>query len=285
MLARTRSGLVAHRRAAVPSAGMPGTVEVESLTPHIALVRLNRPQRLNALSFELVADLHDALDQVGSDPECKVAILTGAGRAFCAGLDLADWGEPPAPGEHHHVQRGVSGQSFMSNLVAHIRRMSPIVVAAVNGAAFGGGLGLACAADVRIVGRGARLCSAYIRTGLTGTDIGISYNLPRLVGAARAFDLIVSGREIDGTEAERIGLASRVVDDERLLDEALEYASVLASYTHTGLSMTKQAFWLNVDAPSLDAALAVEDRNQMIAGQAADVKAYMDAYRAKITKK
>jgi enoyl-CoA hydratase len=264
---------------------MPGTVEVEPASPHVTIVRLNRPHRLNALSFELVADLHDALDTVSADEECKVAVLTGAGRAFCAGLDLADWGEPPKPGEHPHMQRGVSGQSFMSNLVAHIRRISPIVVAAVNGPAFGGGLGLACAADVRIAARGSRWCSAYIRTGLTGTDIGISYNLTRLIGAARAFDLIVSGREIDGAEAERIGLASQVVDDERLLDATLDYANILAGYTHTGLSMTKQAFWLNVDAPSLDAALAIEDRNQMIAGQAADVQDYMNAYRAKITKK
>jgi enoyl-CoA hydratase len=264
---------------------MPGTVEVEPAAPHVAIVRLNRPQRLNALSFELVADLHDALDTVSGDPECKVVILTGAGRAFCAGLDLADWGEPPQPGEHPRMKRGVPAQSFMSNLVAHIREISPIVVAAVNGPAFGGGLGLACAADVRIAARGSRWCSAYIRTGLTGTDIGISYNLPRLIGVARAFDLIVSGREIDGAEAERFGLASQVVADERLLDATLEYANILAGYTHTGLAMTKQAFWLNVDAPSLAAALAIEDRNQMIAGQAADVQDYMNAYRAKITKK
>lgn len=264
---------------------MPGTVTIESAGPHVAIVRLNRPERLNALSFGLVADLHDALDTVSGDAECKAVVLTGAGRAFCAGLDLADWGEPPAPGQHPWVKRGVPAQTFMSSLVAHIRAISPVVVAAVNGAAFGGGLGLACAADVRIVGRGSRLCSAYIRTGMGGADIGISYNLPRLIGAARAFDLIISGREIDGTEAERIGLASQVVDDERLLDATLEYANILAGYTHTGLALTKQAFWLNVDAPSIDAALAVEDRNQIIAAQAQDVQDYMSAYRAKITKK
>ncbi len=264
---------------------MAGTVEVEPAAPHVAVIRLNRPHRLNALSFDLVADLHDALDRVSGDEQCKVVVLTGAGRAFCAGLDLSDWGEPPKPGEHPHMKRGVPAQSFMSGLVIHIRTITPVVVAAVNGAAFGGGLGLACAADVRIVGRGSRLCSAYIRTGMGGADIGISYNLPRLIGAARAFDLIISGREIDGTEAERIGLASQVVDDERLLDATLEYANILAGYTHTGLTITKQAFWLNVDAPSLDAALAIEDRNQMIAGQAADVQDYMNAYRAKITKK
>lgn len=264
---------------------MPGTVEIEAAAPHVATIRLNRPQRLNALSFDLVADLHDALDAVSGDAECKAVILTGAGRAFCSGLDLADWGEPPKPGEHPHMKRGMPAQAFMSNLVSHIHEISPIVIAAVNGAAFGGGLGLACAADVRITGRGSRLCAAYIRTGLTGTDIGISYTLPRLIGASRAFDLIVSGREIDGVEAERIGLASRVVDDEQLLDAALEYANILAGYTHTGLSLTKQAFWHNVDAQSMDAALAMEDRNQIIAGQAPDVKDYMDAYRAKITKK
>jgi enoyl-CoA hydratase len=264
---------------------MPGTVVVEQTAPHVTTVRLNRPERLNAISFELVGDLHDALDEAGSDPECKVVILTGAGRAFCAGLDLAEWGSPPEPGAHRHVQRGTSGQAYMANLVRHLRDMSPIVVAAINGAAFGGGLGIACGADVRIAARSARLCSAYIRTGLTGTDIGISYTLPRLIGVSRAFDLILSGREIDGVEAERIGLVSQVVDDDALLDATLAYANILAGYTHTGLTLSKEVLWHNIDAQSLDAAIAMENRNQMIAGAAPDVKDYMDAYRARITKK
>ena len=174
-----------------------GTVETERIEPHVTMIRLNRPERLNAINFALVADLHDALDEVGNDPDCKVVVLTGAGRGFCSGLDLKDWGTPPEPGEHPHMKVGIDGQAFMSNLTVHMRNTPQVIVAAVNGVAFGGGLGIACAADVRIAAESSRYCSAFIRTGLTGTDIGITYTLPRLVGNARAFDLILSGRDID----------------------------------------------------------------------------------------
>ena len=158
------------------------TVDVSDVAPHVKQITLNRPERLNALNFELTADLHDALDAVGADAECRVAILTGAGRGFCSGLDLKDFGTPPAPGEHPHVHAGIGGQEFMANLTVHLRSTPQIIVAAVNGAAYGGGLGIAAAADLRIAGASATFCSAFIRTGLTGTDIGVSYTLPRLLG-------------------------------------------------------------------------------------------------------
>ena len=104
-------------------------VTVETVEPHISVITLNRPDRLNALTFGLTAELHDALDAVGSDPECKVAVLTGAGKGFCAGLDLRDWGTPPAPGEHPHVRLGVGGQEFMANLTVHMRNTPQIIIA------------------------------------------------------------------------------------------------------------------------------------------------------------
>src|SRR6478736_5490448 len=222
-------------------------VTVETVEPHISVITLNRPDRLNALTFDLTAELHDALDAVGSDPECKVVVLTGAGKGFCSGLDLRDWGTPPAPGEQPHVRLGVGGQEFMANLTVHMRSTPQIIIAAVNGVAFGGGLSLACAADLRFAARSARFCSAFIRTGLTGTDIGITYLLPRLIGAARAFDLIVTGREIDADEAERMGLVSRVAFDDELLDIAMATARVIAGYTSTGLTLTKEVMWANLD--------------------------------------
>src|SRR6478752_4767298 len=187
------------------------TVAVEPAGDGIRVIRLDRPDRLNAISFELVADLHDALDEVAADETCKVALLTGAGRGFCAGLDLRDFGTPPSAGEHPHYPAGTTGQSFMSNLTQHIRATPQIVVAAVNGPAFGGGLSLALACDLRVAARSASFCSAFIRTGLTGTDAGVSYLLPRLIGAARAFDMIVTGRAVDADEAERFGIVSRVL--------------------------------------------------------------------------
>ena len=177
---------------------------------------------------------------------------------------------------------GMGGQEFISSLVPHMRATPQIIVAAVHGAAFGGGLSLACAADVRIAARSARFCSAFIRTGLSGTDIGISYLLPRLVGVSRGFDLIVSGREIDAVEAERIGLVSQVVDDDVLLDAALDYARTVAGYTSTGLALTKEVLWHNVEVTSMGAAIALENRNQNLAGHAADVREFMASYRERI---
>jgi enoyl-CoA hydratase len=255
-------------------------VTVDDVAPHVKQITLNRPERLNALNFELTADLHDALDAVGADAECRVTILTGAGRGFCSGLDLKDFGTPPASGEHPHVHAGIGGQEFMANLTVHMRSTPQIIVAAVNGAAYGGGLGIAAAADLRIAGESATFCSAFIRTGLTGTDIGVSYTLPRLLGASRAFDLIVTGRTIDAVEAEHLGLVSRVVPDDALHDEAVALASQIAAYTSIGLRMTKEVMWANLDAPNMSAAIALENRNQTIAGRNPEVQAYMDAYMA-----
>ncbi len=253
----------------------------ERVDEGVTLLTLNRPEQLNAITFELVAELHDALDEVAADETCRVAILTGAGRGFCAGLDLRDWGTPPATGDHARAPVGVGGQEFLANLMVHIRQTPQIVVAAVNGPAFGGGLSLACACDIRIAADTARFCSAFIRTGLTGTDAGISYLLPQIIGAGRAFDLIVTGREIDADEAERFGLVSRVVPGAQLVDDARRLATGIAGYTSIGLVLTKEAFWHNVANPNLAGAIALENRNQRLAGQTPEVQQYMASYSSR----
>jgi enoyl-CoA hydratase len=257
------------------------SVELEPVADHFTAIRLNRPDRLNAIDFGLVADLHDALDAVAADDGCKVAILTGAGRAFCAGLDLKDWGEVPVPGTHRHFPAGRTGQSFLANLMQHIRATPQIVLAAVNGPAYGGGLSLSLACDLRIAGASASFCSAFIRTGLTGTDAGVSYLLPRLIGAARAFDMIVTGRTVDASEAERMGIVSRVVPDDALWEEALAMAATVAGYTTFGLRNTKEVMWHNLDTNSMAAAIALENRNQELANRSDEVQAYMRAYAAR----
>src|SRR3954447_8307510 len=223
------------------------TVAVEPAGGEIRGIPLDPAAPLNAISFELVADLHEALDTVAADERCKVAVLTGAGRGFCAGLDLKDFGTPPSPGEHPHFPAGTTGQSFMANLTQHIRATPQIVVAAVNGPAYGGGLSLSLACDLRVAARSATFCSAFIKTGLTGTDIGVSYLLPRLIGASRAFDLIVTGRTVESEEAERMGIVWRVVPDEHLWSEALAIASTVSGYTRHGLRNTKEVMWHNLD--------------------------------------
>ena len=257
-------------------------VELERPEEGIARIVLNRPDRLNAINFELVGELHTALDRVALDGTCKVVVLTGSGRAFCSGLDLKDWGPLPAVGEHPHRMAGSTGQSFMSSLMAHVRRTPQIVIASVNGVAYGGGFALSLASDLRVAARSASFCSAFIRTGLTGTDMGVSYFLPRLIGASQAFDLMVTGRAVDAEEAERMGMISRLVDDQDLVDHTLQLARTVASYTAVGLRMTKEAMWANLDTPDLASCLALENRNQDLAGQTEEVRTYMARYRDQV---
>jgi enoyl-CoA hydratase len=254
------------------------TIEVEPSADHVTTLRLSRPDRLNALDYTLVSQLHDALDTVAADDDCRVVILTGAGRGFCAGLDLRDYGTPPDVGAHRHRHAGVSPQGFLANLTQHIHDTPQVVIAAVNGAAFGGGLALAAACDLRIASDSATFCSAFIRTGLTGTDVGITYFLPRLIGAAHAFDMILSGRTVDASEAARMGLVSRVCSGEELVAEAMKLAQQIASYTAFGLRRTKEVLWHNLEAPSLAAAIAMENRNQELAVNEPEVREYMQSY-------
>jgi enoyl-CoA hydratase len=254
------------------------TVAIEHTAEHVTTLRLCRPQQRNAMNFTLVGELHDALDAVAADDDCRVVVLSGAGKAFCAGLDLNDYGMPPDVGTHRHRHAGVSGQGFLANLTQHLLDTPQIVIAAVNGAAYGGGLALACACDLRIASTSARFCSAFIRTGLTGTDVGITYFLPKLIGAARAFDLIVTGRTVDADEAARMGLISRVFADDELANSAIELAQQIAGYTAFGLRRTKEVMWHNLEAPCAAAAIAMENRNQELAAQDPEVLEYMRRY-------
>lgn len=259
------------------------SLRLERPEPHIAVLTIDRPDRLNAITFDLVAELHDAFDAIASDPDCKVLVLTGAGRAFCAGLDLKDFGRPPEPGRHPHMPVNVDGQTFMSNLTVRMRDLPQVIVAAVNGPAFGGGLALAAAADIRVASASARFCSAFIRTGLSGTDIGITYLLPRLLGSAHAFDMILTGREVDSDEALRMGLVSRVVPDGELGELALDYARRMTAYTGIGLRTTKEVLWHNVEATGLTQAIALEARNQNLLNHSPEVHDHMQAYRERTT--
>jgi enoyl-CoA hydratase len=259
-------------------------LSIERPSERVRVIRLDRPERLNALTFELTAELHDALDELAADDECRVIVLTGAGRGFCAGLDLRDFGTPPEVGTHPWRTARTSGQAFMSSLTLHINQTPQIVLAAVNGPAYGGGLALAAACDLRVAATSATLCAAFIKTGLTATDIGLSWFLPRLVGASRAFDLMLSGRTIDATEAERMGLVSRVLPDEGFEAAALELAETVAGYTSYGLRATKEVMWANLDAPSLPAALALENRNQEMGAAHPEVVAYMAEYSKLVRK-
>jgi enoyl-CoA hydratase len=235
-------------------------------TPQCAVVTLNNPERLNAMSMDLVSALHETLDALATDPDCRVVILTGAGRGFCSGLDLSERPIAPTAGHRTGSASGLRTQEFIASLVPKMMRLPQPVIAAVNGPAVGGGMALAAACDLRIASASALFGVQFIRLGVSGCDIGISYTLPRLIGAARAAELIYTARHFGPKEAERIGFVSEVVDDPELLPRAMQLAEVLVSHSPFALEMTKQVFHANQDASSVDAAIALENRTQILAG-------------------
>jgi enoyl-CoA hydratase len=256
-------------------------VVTEKIAPGVTCLKLNRPERLNAIGFEGVGELHAALDDVAADHDCRVVVLTGEGRGFCAGLDLKE--TPRAPGTEGlgRAQGGMKSQEYIARLVPHMRAIPQPIIAAVNGPASGGGLALALASDVRIASESARFNVAFVKLGLSGCDIGVSYMLPRLVGASRAFELMLTGRLIDAAEADRIGLVLKVVPDDALIDAALETAALIAANSPFGVWMTKEVMWANLETPSLGAAIDRENRTQTLASLTGDMAEAVAAFLEK----
>lgn len=243
-----------------------GTVNVEKMRPHVSVVRLNRPERLNAMSIELCLELRDTLEQIGRDNDCWIIVLTGSGRAFCSGLDLKDDSAIPNIEGLPIPRIGPHAMRIYSKLVPTMRQVPQPIIAAINGAAYGGGLCLALAADLRVASESALFNATGIVNGLTSTELGASWLLPRLIGAANSNDILLTGRRIDAREALRMGLVSRVVPDAELLELALEIASGMCEYSPYGVQMTKQVLWANLENSSLMAAIELEDRNQLMLG-------------------
>ena len=257
------------------------TVLVEEPSPGIALLTLNRPERLNAMSHELVADLHAVLERIAKERSCRVVVLTGAGRGFCAGLDLKGAGSAPGSQGVGRAQAGLAGQQHIATLVTRMRALPQPIVAAVNGPAAGGGLALALASDVRIAASSARFNVAFVRIGLSGCDIGVSWLLPRLIGASRAWELMLTGRMVDSAEAERIGLVVRVVPDGEVVGAALETAGLIAGNSPFGVQMTEEVMWSNLETGGLQAAIDLENRTQILTTFTDDMREALAAFLEK----
>ena len=239
-------------------------VRVDEIDEGIVRVLLDRPERLNALDHAMVAELHEALARIAVDRSCRVVVLTGAGRGFCAGLDLTGEGVAPDTGDVGRAATMLAGQQHIADLVPRLRGLRQPVIAAVNGPAAGGGFALALAADVRVAARSARFNAAFVRIGYSGCDIGVSWLLPRLVGASRAFELMLTGRLIDAEEADRIGLLARLVDDGEAEPAALEIARAIRGNSPFGVWMTKEVMWSNLEVGSLRAGIDLENRTQIL---------------------
>jgi enoyl-CoA hydratase len=242
------------------------TVLTERPRPHVAVVRLNRAERLNAMSIELCLALKEALEALARDNTCWIIVLTGAGRAFSSGLDLKDHGMIPDIDGLTVPRIGPRAMRIYSQLVPVMRRTPQPIIAAVNGPAYGGGMCLTLGADMRLAAVSAVFNATGIVNGLTSTELGASWLLPRLVGAAHANDLLYTGRRVDAGEALRMGLVSRVVSDASLLDETIAIAEDMCRFSPYGLQMTKQVIWANLETASLEAAIELEDRNQLMLG-------------------
>lgn len=249
---------------------MSAVLEISRPRPEITVLTLSRPEKLNALSYELVEHLHDALDTVAADNTCRVVVLTGAGRGFCSGLDLTAPNPAEAGGGTEFPRSGMRWQERIADLTTKVHRLRQPVIAAVNGVAYGGGLGIALACDLRVAGPTAKFCTQFIKLGLGGCDIGVSYTLPRLIGAGPAFDLILTGRAIDADEAMKLGLVSRLVDSPAA--EAVAIAETLCSFGKFGVESTKQVMWANLEASSLEAALHLENRSQLLASTSGEMR-------------
>ncbi|MCV7435318.1 enoyl-CoA hydratase/isomerase family protein [Mycolicibacterium bacteremicum] len=255
------------------------TLELTRPRPEIAVITLNRPEKLNALSPELVEELHRTLDAIAEDVDCRVVVLTGAGRGFCAGLDLTDTSVPPVSQGLENPRAGMRWQERIAGLTVKVHRLRQPVIAAVNGAAYGGGFALAMAVDIRVAAETAQFCTQFIKLGIGGCDIGVSYTLPRIIGAGPAFDLILTARTVDAPEALRLGMVSRISRDP--LADALQIAETLCGYGKFGLESTKQVLWANLDAGCLETALQVENRSQILAGTSGEMRAFAAAFASR----
>lgn len=237
------------------------------LNEQVMEVRLNRPEQLNAISPEMLDGIITAMKEAQHSREVRAVILTGDGRGFCAGADLTTQSGPgDIPGTE-----GMGGLGFtykyqerIAEAALAIHECDKPVIAAINGAAVGGGLAFALACDLRIASRGAKLGSVFIQTGLSSCDIGVSYFLPRLVPPTRAMELMITGRIFLAEEADELGLLNALVEPADLQERALELAAAIAANSEYGVWMTKKGFWNNLDAPSLRHAIDVENRTQVL---------------------
>lgn len=239
-------------------------VLIDTPRPHTAVITLNRPERMNSMAFELMVPLHEAIEQVGADNDITCVVLTGAGRGFCSGADMSDDGTvPPNIAGLTLTRIATRAMTLLTDLIPAMQRMPQPVICAINGPAIGGGMCLTLGADIRIAAESAYFRAAGINNGLTATELGLSFLLPRAIGSSRAFELMLSGRDVDAQEAAAIGLVSRAVPDDELLPAALDLADRINGWSTQGVALTKRTMWAGLESGSLRAAIEMESHTQL----------------------
>ena len=238
-------------------------VKIETPRPGVALVTLDRPERMNAMAFDVMVPLREALEELSFDNSVRVVVLTGAGEGFCSGADLVDPGYLPifdgigVPGIARRAMK------VLEDVISSLRDMHQPVIAAINGPAIGGGFCLAMATDIRLAADTAYFRAAGINNGLTAAELGLSYTLPRAIGASRAFEIMLSGRDVDATEAAAIGLVSRTLPGDQLLEACYALAERIIGYSQIGVELTKQMLWAGLEAGSMHSHMNHEGHAQL----------------------
>jgi enoyl-CoA hydratase/carnithine racemase len=259
------------------AAGHYETIEVES-EGQVDWLTLNRPESLNAINTPMVTELRDYFGSLHENADTRIVVMRGAGRAFCAGLDIKQAGS----GEHASpFGAGMGFQGYLAEVYIRMRRCPQPIISLIQGPACGGGFAFALASDIRIAGESARMNAAFIRIGLSACDMGVSYFLPRLVGTSVASELMLTGRFIHAQRALATGLVSEVVPDAELKDAATPYVEEMLTTSPMGLRLTKEGLNMAVDASSLEAAMAIENRNQVLCSKTSDAREGMRAFLEK----
>ena len=240
-------------------------VRVGQPSPAVRVLTLNRPDQLNAMTAELCAALHEELAAARADRSCRAVVLTGSGRAFCAGLDLHGYGSAPGNDGTDAARDRLGNQEHMSRLVLGLRGLPQPVIGAVNGPAAGLGFALALGCDIRFAAPEAVFRAAFVNVGVSNCDMGTSWLLPRLIGASRSHEMMLTGRRVSAEEALAIGLVADVVPGSELLARALDAASQIAALAPWGVRLTKQGMWSALEIGSEQAAIEFEDRQQIMA--------------------
>ncbi len=251
------------------------TIQIDQRGP-VDWLTLNRPDQLNSINNRMVAELSDYFGGLFHAAGTRIVVMKGAGRAFCAGLDIKAQGSEPAP-----FGGGFGFQGWLADVYVKMRRCPQPIVSLVHGPACGGGFAFALASDIRIAGESARMNAAFIKLGLTSCDMGVSYFLPRLVGASLAAELMMTGRFVDANRALATGLVSQVVADDALEAAGEALVAEMLATSPIGLRMTKEGLGFAIDAPSLEAAIALENRNQLMAAASDDFKEGLAAFLEK----
>lgn len=252
---------------------MPDHIDFEGLTAElrddgVGVVMFNKPQRLNAVTAQSFADLETALRRFGADSACGAVVIGGAGRAFCAGMDMV--GQPPTK-DQDPVRVAYDGMRRTIAAVVALRDIPQPVIAAVQGAAVGAGFALAAASDIRVCAPDVKFLAPFLKLGVSIGDLGLSWMLPRLIGAGAAAEILYTGRTLGAEESRQLGLAQHVVDQP--LTKAIEVAAEIAAQPRLGVQMSKELLNASIGAGGLREHLELELRSQVISLVSADHRA------------